>query len=44
MSVIDNKDIIRSKLENINISVLKEPNASNILKFYYGKNYMKPIK
>ena len=44
MSVIDNKDIIRSKLEDIDVSVLKEPKANNMMKFYYGKNYMKPSK
>lgn len=44
MCIIENKDIIRSKLENVNISVFTESKANNILKLRYGKNYMKPNK
>ena len=44
MSVINDNEIIRSKFENMNISLIKKPKVTNILKFLYGKNYMKPSK
>ena len=44
MSIIDKKDIIRSKLEDIDVSVFNHTKANKILKFYYGENYMKPSK
>lgn len=42
MVVINDNQIIRSNLENIAISVFKEPESTNILKLLYGENYIKP--
>lgn len=44
MAKINNNDIIRDKLEDINISVLKESQSKQLLKFTYGENFMKPDK
>ena len=43
MSVINNNDIIRDKLENINISVFTKSKSIKLLKLFYGDNFIKPI-
>ena len=44
MSILNKNEIIRSKLEDINVSVLNNTLSKKSLKFYYGDDYMKPKK